>query len=444
MHWTTGVGGDVWLGFAHSRATPRPASPCTKPIGLLRGSRTGRVLRVGLLSRDYPPDAIAGGIATYTRDLAHGLHALGHEVHVFTRAATSLRREGTHLHVHGVAAEPVPVSWTLPSADRMLRWALAVAGRVRALREAGTVLDVIESPNWEVQGLALARLGLGPLVVRLHSPITTLLETNRWERSTDLAAVIALERSIIECADGVTSSTAAVLESVRQTMGVDPERDGRYARIPLGIRQASHGSPRPGPPQLLFVGRLERRKGIHTLLEIVPALLKDNPMLTVDIVGPDLERPSVREAFARRHAWASWRRRCRFHGQVDEDRLDELYARATVLVAPSLYESFGLIYLEAMRFGVPVVGCRAGGIPEVVRDGETGLLVEPDRPAELLGAIERLLGDPTLRAILGAAGRRAIETDFSVQRMAERTALFYAEVMDAAVGRERSSANPHG
>src|SRR5437899_586266 len=106
-------------------------------------------LRVGLLSRAYPPHAAGNGIATYTRELAHGLEALGHEVHVFTASRRRLRSEGPRLFVHGIVPDVLPVAPGLPLTDRRLRWAVAVAQRVITLARHGTALDVVESPNWE-------------------------------------------------------------------------------------------------------------------------------------------------------------------------------------------------------------------------------------------------------------------------------------------------------
>ncbi len=103
---------------------------------------------------------------------------------------------------------------------------------------------------------------------------------------------------------------------------------------------------------------------------------------------------------------------------------------ADLFVAPSIYESFGLIFLEAMRWGTPVIGTTAGGIPEIVQDGESGLLVPPDDPARLAATIVGALRDEPLRRRLGEAGRRRVESCFTVEQMARRDAAIYEEVVD--------------
>ena len=381
-------------------------------------------LRIGLISRAWPPHARGNGIARYTDELGRALHALGHEVHVFVESRERRRAVAPGLTVHGITADVLPVVRRFPETDRQLRWAVAVAGRVASLADT---LDVIESPNWESQGIAVRRTLDVPLVVRLHSPLTVVAATGApTHASDDLAAAVALERWLVAHADGVTSSTEGVLASVRATMGVEPVR---HARIPLGVSSAPATEP-GAPPRLLFVGRLERRKGVHTLLAILPDLLAHHPDLHADLVGEESDPAApIRTRFEAEHRHARWRRRCHFHGFVPDDALPRFYRDCTILVAPSLYESFGLVFLEAMRHGRAVVGTRTGGIPEVVRDGETGLLVPPEDPATLRDALVRLLDDPALCRRLGERGREDVAARFSARLMAERTVAFYADVI---------------
>jgi glycosyltransferase involved in cell wall biosynthesis len=119
-------------------------------------------------------------------------------------------------------------------------------------------------------------------------------------------------------------------------------------------------------------------------------------------------------------------------GRLPQKEVDRLLQAADVFVAPSRYESFGLIFLEAMRWGTPVVGTTAGGIPEIVRNGESGLLVQPENPIALAGALTSLLRDSELRRNLGMAGRRRAEEEFSVERMAQRVLELYQEATGQA------------
>ena len=125
-----------------------------------------------------------------------------------------------------------------------------------------------------------------------------------------------------------------------------------------------------------------------------------------------------------------------FLGAVSEEKLNELYQGCDLFVAPSLYESFGLIYLEAMNYGKAVVGCRAGGIPEVVDDGGCGLLVEPEAPAALAEAILRLVRSPQLLHEMGLAGRSRLLERFTYVHMARGFAQAYRTVLQQKEGQE--------
>ena len=119
-----------------------------------------------------------------------------------------------------------------------------------------------------------------------------------------------------------------------------------------------------------------------------------------------------------------------FFGKVDDAAKNYLLSACDVLVAPSLYESFGLMYVEAMRAGKPVIGSNAGGIPEVVDDGETGLLVPPGDVPALAEAMLRLGADADLRQTFGRQGLQRFEQRFSLYNFGRQTENFYREVLD--------------
>ena len=174
--------------------------------------------------------------------------------------------------------------------------------------------------------------------------------------------------------------------------------------LPLGLDQRV--------VDILFLGRLEKRKGIVDLLAAIPQIVAAAPYVRFTIAGAD---NSLYDGFQARtgQTYPAWFAHnhpdmapfVRFLGGVSDEQLNRLYQSCDLFVAPSLYESFGLIYLEAMNYGKPVVGCRAGGIPEVVDDGVTGILVEPGAPQALAEAILRLVRSPALLNAMGEAGR---------------------------------------
>ena len=120
-----------------------------------------------------------------------------------------------------------------------------------------------------------------------------------------------------------------------------------------------------------------------------------------------------------------------FLGMVSDEVLQNLYQSCDLFVAPSLYESFGLIYLEAMNYAKPVIGCNAGGIPEVVDHGVTGTLVEPESPQELAEAIVSYLKSPGKLREVGLAGRQRLVQEFSYLQMARKFEQVYRKVIGA-------------
>ena len=175
--------------------------------------------------------------------------------------------------------------------------------------------------------------------------------------------------------------------------------------------------------KFLFVGRLESRKGIDVLLAAAPEVLRRFPGARLDIVGDDrIERAeggTYRAAFVARDDVSDIRDRIVFHGRVEEAALRAHYRDCDVLVAPSRYESFGLIYVEGMIFAKPVIAGRAGGGAEVIPEGVAGLLVPPGDAAALATAMVKLAGDPALRAAMGQAGRRRYESHFRAEAAAD-------------------------
>jgi len=193
---------------------------------------------------------------------------------------------------------------------------------------------------------------------------------------------------------------------------------------------------------VLFVGRLERRKGVQTLVDAWPAIHAAVPDARAMLVGADhLSGPnggSMKAHLQQSLKMASRNRASpvpdasdsvMFTPQVDRQTLPKVYATAQVCVVPSLFENFPYTCLEAMACGCAVVASRVGGIPEIIEDQVDGLLVEPNDPAALVDAVLRLLRSPSLRQELGTAARRSVERRFSRRVVCAQTAEVYREAL---------------
>jgi phosphatidylinositol alpha-1,6-mannosyltransferase len=208
-----------------------------------------------------------------------------------------------------------------------------------------------------------------------------------------------------------------------------PDLAARVQVVPLGTEPGQFRpglDPRPvrakygldGGPWLLTVARLEWHKGIDTVIRALPAVRAAHPGTRYAIAGV-----GPRQAELERLAGeAGVRHAVEFLGFVPDDELPSLYNAADLYVGASrlhdlLAEGFGIALVEASASGVAVVAGRSGGVPDAVRDGETGILVDPEDPAAVAAGITRLLRDEALRRRMGAAGRRAVETYYNWDRV---------------------------
>ncbi len=176
-------------------------------------------------------------------------------------------------------------------------------------------------------------------------------------------------------------------------------------------------------PMILYIGRLVPQKGQAVLLEALALLAQRGQIVDVTVAGEGRWRP-VLERLAEQLGVAS---RVSFTGAVGQDEIRALYESATIFCLPSFAEGVPGVLMEAMAMTRPVVATRITGIPELIEDGNTGLLVTPGRPDELAEALERLLTDAELRHELGARAREKVLSDFNGQRTAEQLYALFAE-----------------
>jgi glycosyltransferase involved in cell wall biosynthesis len=381
-------------------------------------------MRIALVADEDPG---WGGIGTYTGTLGEALGALGHEVHLVLRGWEDDGVETLGgLTVHRVVV-PEP-SWrrgTVAAVSRLYvaRESLLFSARVAAaLRRIGP--DVIEAPEFHAPGLVAALRRRGPAVVaRLHAPAFVTARLAAERPSVDGRAGEALEALSAHAARAVTAPSAALAQAVR--------RRWRLRRVdvipnPVDEHLFAPGSDAEAPASILVVGRVERGKGQDVLVEALPAIRDAVPEAHVRFVGDD---GGAAAALARRAQALGVADALAFEGARAREELPGVYRSAAVCVVPSRFENFPYAAVEAMACGRPLVAARVGGLAEIVREGEDGLLVAPEDPAALAGAVASLLGDAAARRRLGAAARARVEAAFAARVVAARMAQRYAEVV---------------
>jgi len=391
-----------------------------------------------LLSAAYPPSSTEG-IARQRQALAHALVRMGHTVSVVTCGRSASVWDDQGAQVFEIAPRQINhFSDSFPELDSDLTVSQALyegLERVRTQRPC----ELVDVPLWAAQGfVALQHYG-GPVVVWLQTTAAQLVRLNGTPLSPAKRAALALERLCLERAAGLLADSRSVLEVTRRDYR--PAAAAPHGLAYLGLPALPDASPeRAARPEVeaLVVGRLEQRKGTPLLFGLLPGLLRRHPQLRVRFVGRDnsandgwhsrhsLDYPAF---FQQRHSDLAGR--VSFEGYVDEARLEQLYRRADLLLAPSLYESFGLMYLEAMRAGLPVATFANGGASEIFPRGEQdgALVAPPGQERQLAAAVGRLVEQPALRRELGAAGLARFRSSFTDQAMAEATLAFYQEVV---------------
>lgn len=380
-------------------------------------------LRICLVSRAYPPGIVHGiGRALYT--LAAGLALAGHTVHVITEQReghpTVDREDG--VWVHRIASSPGGVAPVSHLPQRAWDWALSALNEVRRI-DAETSVDLVHVPNWDSEGLAVILDGAFPSSLMVVTPVLAVAESDSRvnPEAADVAALANAERLCYLRAGLLTVAFPSTVEELKRLYGVDIP-DNRIAIVPLSLPDLK--IPRvdrlSDDLEVLFVGRLEPRKGIDTLLAAIPMVLTRSSSIRFTIAGDNRvlgpDGATYMDAFQRR-ADPALSGRVIFSGEVDDDEVARLLARCDMFVAPSRFESFGLMNLEAMRFGKPVISTNVNGIASVIHNNKEGILVEPGNPAALAKAILDLAADPDLRTMLASNGLKAFQTRYNVDIM---------------------------
>jgi len=348
--------------------------------------------------------------------LATRLKRRGHDVAVYTSDLKTEfpmeRLDGPHGEVDGVPVR----RFRARSMPGTLHYVTYPAMRAALLADAADIYHAHSYgyPHTHLAARAARRHGK-PFVYtpHFHPPYSTT--GGRGRRALRSVYDAALGRRPFREADLVIAVSSAELQWMRPLIplttrtvvipnGIDlkdfeGDGDGRRFRDRHGV----HG------PLLLYTGRLAANKRLDTVIRLLPDLIKEFPDLVFVAVGEDHAMGREWRDLADRLGVAG---HVKFLGHVDRAELVEAYRACDAFVLPSDYEAFGIVLLEAMACGKPVVATRVGGVPDIVRHGETGLLVEFGDAEAMRRALTSLLGDHVARRELGGAARRAVGREF--------------------------------
>lgn len=391
-----------------------------------------------MLSWEYPP-VVVGGLGRHVHALAVTLTAAGHDVTVVSRYVDGAALDEV---VDGVRIVRVPedpprfdfaestlLAWTMALNHALTRAALRVASQVRP--------EVVHAHDWLVAHAATTlkhHLGV-PLVATIHA--TEAGRHQGWLPGELNRSIHRVEwwltyeaRRVITCSEYMRWEVTRLFELPAEKVdavanGVDlPQWTPRKADIARARAEYGEG------PLLVFCGRLVYEKGVHDLLAALPRLRRRHPGLRLVIAGDgphrsELQAQARRRRLGRSVVWAGFRTR---------DELAALVAAADCVVVPSIYEPFGMVALEGMAAGTPVIASDTGGLREIVVDGVTGVRFTPGNVSGLANAVSGVLTDEVLSRRLARAARTVVASDHSWPTIADRT----VDVYRLAIRQERA------
>jgi glycogen synthase len=395
------------------------------------------------LTNEYPPH-IYGGAGIHVEYLSRELAKL---MDVDVRSFGDQADTQEHLVVKGYQFD----KRNFENCDPKLKSPLSAISNCVAFNSDPIDAQVVHCHTWYSHfGGILAKIGYGiPLVVTTHS-----LEPHRpWKREQlgrgyDLSSWI--EKTTMEMADAVIAVSQGMKQDVLDLFDVDERKikviyngidTDEFKPVSSKASLTQYGID-PDSPYVLFFGRITRQKGIIHLVNAIQYL---DPNIQVVLCAGQPDTPEIGQEMEERVKQVQETRQniIWIREWVDKEPKIELYTHAAVFCCPSIYEPFGIINLEAMACGTPVVGSAVGGIKEIIKHGETGYLVEleqyheapyeavnPDQFArDLADGINKIVADEALRQSMGTASRKRTEDYFSWKAIAQETFELYKSLV---------------
>ncbi len=385
---------------------------------------------VAMLSWEYPP-RIVGGIAPHVYDLSRELVKLGSEVTVVTCEFPGAKErevvEGVQVFRVDAYRFPAPdfASWVYMMNVNMQTRALEI------MKGQGLRPDVIHAHDWLVAtaAIGLKHLFRVPLVATIHSTEDGRRggihsDYNRMIHQTEGWLTSEAER-VVCCSNFMANHIAYIFGTPRSKIavipnGVDPAKFTR----PYDWEALRRGFVTPHEKLILYVGRLVHEKGINILVDAMHRILGRVDAKLV-IVGDGY----LKDELLGRVRYQGLVDKVYITGFLDDSTLKLLYRTADVCVVPSLYEPFGIVALEAMAAGAPLVVSDTGGLSEVVEDGVTGLKVPPWNPNAIADAVIRILTDRGYGETLAQNAFKRVMERYGWRRIAEKTAEEYRSLL---------------
>lgn len=385
-------------------------------------------LKIIMLSWEYPPRTV-GGLGRHVHDLSRALSGLGVEVHVFTCPAGGkplYEVDDAGVNVYRMDADVLSagdfMSWLTSLNAEMVK-------RFGGVDSSDGRFHLVHAHDWLVRDAAkeIAEKKGIPLVVTIHATeygrnkgITTDFQRQIHGIENNLVSIAS---QVICCSDYMAREVGRLFGKAQGEIKVIPNGvNVRDVQVSLGLKSKINSG---RPPKILFLGRLVIEKGVQVIIEAMPLIIERHPGTVLTVAGKGPYEGELRR-IAKRVGVAEY---VEFVGFVDDVLRNRLLAEASVAVFPSIYEPFGIVALEAMASGTPVVVSQTGGLAEIISHGLDGIKVPPDRPDLLAQYVIELLSHPGLAEKLGEKAYQKVLSRFDWNKIAFETAEVYINVV---------------
>lgn len=395
------------------------------------------ILNICMLCRDDIFKQL-GGTAKHTFELATSYAKLGHNVHVITEGdGLSYMKDGVNIHF----AKPIDLSEVSIDLKKYnicnhnIQYSYGILKTFNIINAMYNI-DIIESALWNYEGFAISQLSNKPIVVRLQTPSLIVNEIHKLGKNNDLMLNANFEEKFMQVATGLIYISDAIKETILEKY--DIKFEGRSKKVYLGIdeykgeiqkKQSNNDS-----VVVFFIGRLERRKGLQNIVDSLSTIMENYPNTIFRIAGQnniiDNElKTTFMKYCLKKYSGKKWLKNIQFLGVISNEDKEKELSNCDIFISPSTYESFGLIFIEAMRHKLPVIGCNIGGMKEIIINDRTGLLITPNNTEEFIIALSKLIEDKQMRINMGVNGYNRYLDVFTSRKAAENSIEYYREVI---------------
>ncbi|SEO23576.1 Glycosyltransferase involved in cell wall bisynthesis [Mucilaginibacter gossypiicola] len=399
-------------------------------------------MTIALVTPYFPDEhTIDSGIANHYLLLAQSLAAKGNKV-IVVHVRPRHKNEPDNFSKHTLAEGIIVLTYKskVPVVINKLfkhKWAIIdFALKIRSMRVTSQVLrkliqqygiEVIETTSYFSLCYFLPYKKLkAPVAVRVSTTFSQIMNEHYPFKSRGMDLIAKMEITFIKRSRYILTHAQSHALELERLYNIDAKQ---FEIIPHGIDLPLIADDTTAGEviKILYAGRFEYRKGTDVLLAAIPLVLQKTPNVVFQLIGSDTGN-DYQNRFKNDNPDAVLQK-VAFGGKVDHDALSQAYQSCDIFVAPSRYESFGLIFIEAMSYGKPAIGCNVGGVPEIITDNYNGLFAEAGNAQSLADKIISLVDDYDLRKRLGLNARKTIEDKFTGDRLAANSLTYYTKMI---------------